>query len=338
MGQGSVVFLLIRTMIFLSTNPDAPALRRRPFLWVRKGAVVLFLAMSALVVFSPNPALAFWSVAAPGWQLEVDTLAHHVEWYLANKSSVSEYYFYADSTSSQVRYNALYRESELSLTQDEKSLFAKYTNNEDLFNEPLRGTGIFEDGGTVNESMTAELDATLARSGSYEGVAYRVQKTNPEYIEGLEIDDLYTDTAFSSASIDFKAALNAAGEDMSQTDLPRVIFRRILKTGNVVSDFRDGAVSNDPQIVSRPNTVFKVRGIVKIPSENYGEVTVVVEEEVAEGGLLKTNDDFWRENVKLYSGKKYTTSRGGRQARDAYESNYNEDGTSKVRTGGCPTS
>ena len=329
-------------MLFLLANPDAPALRSHLFLWARNGAVILFLAMSVIVLLPPKSALAFWSVAAPGWETEIDALAQHVEWHLADESNIaSQDYF--DSFSSQIRYNRLYRQLSLSLTQDEKSLFAKYTNNEDLFNEPLRGTGSFEDGGTVNESMTAELDATLARSGSYEGVAYRVQKTNPEYIEGLEIDDLYTDTAFSSASIDFKAAVNPAGEDMSQTGLPKVIFKRILRTGNVVSDFRDGAVSlsNDPQIVSRPNTVFRVRGIAKVQSR-HGEVTVVLEEEEegVEGGLLKTNNYYLEGNVELYSGGKYVSSRGGRQARDQYEQAYNEDGTASHAgtTGGCPTS
>ena len=323
----------------LSTKPTSPALRSLPFLWVRKGAVIFFLAIAALVALPPNPALAFWSVAAPGWRQPIVNIGRTVERYLANESSMSEYTF--DVLSSQMRYNALSRESELSLTQSEKNIFAQYEENPDLFNEPLRGSGIFEDGeaineATVNETTVAELDATLARSESYAGVAYRVQRTDPEYIEGLEIDGLYTDTAFSSASINFKAALNAASEDMNQTAQPKVIFRRIVRTGNVVSGLSDDAVSNDSQIVSRPNTVFKVRGIAKIQSEKYGEVTVVVEEEVAEGGLLKTNDDFLRENVKLYSGKKYTTSRGGRQARDRYGQTYNEDGTRREETGVCP--
>ena len=336
------VFLLIRTMIFLSTNPDAPALRSRPFLWVRKGAVIFFLAIAALGVFPPNPALAFWSVAAPGWRVHIINLGRTVEWCLANESSMSEYYFDVSSVfSSQMRYNELSKESELSLTQGEKNIFAQYEENPDLVNDPLRGSGIFEDGeaineATVNETTVAELDATLARTGSYAGVAYRVQRTDPEYIEGLEINGLYTDTAFSSASIKFGAAYNNAGDVMNQTAQPKVIFKRILKTGNVVSGLSDDAVSNDQQIVSRPNTVFKVRGIAKIQSEKYGEVTVVVEEEVAEGGLLKTNDDFLRENVKLYSGKKYTTSRGGRQARDRYGQTYNEDGTRREETGVCP--
>ena len=185
MGQGSVVFLLIRTIMFLSANPASPALRSHLFLWARNGAAVLFLAIAALVVFSPNPALAFWSIAAPGWELQVDTWAYHFESYLGDESgSVSGYYFDFSSASSQMRYDALSRESELSLTQGEKNIFAQYEENPDLFNEPLRGSGIFEDGeaineAAVNETTVAELDATLARTGSYEGDTYRVQRDRP---------------------------------------------------------------------------------------------------------------------------------------------------------------
>ena len=307
-------------------------------MWLKNGAV---LAIAALVVLAPNPALAFWSVAVPGWEPEIDALAQHVELHLADESNnVSQDYFDSVESSfdSQIEFNARYRESELSLTQNEKTLFAQYDENPDLFNGPLRGTGSFEDGGTVNESMTAELDAALARSRSYVGIAYRVQETDPEYIEGLQIDGLYTDTAFSSASINFRAAYNNASEDMSQTDLPKVIFKRVVRTGKVMSDFPDGAVSNDQQIVSRPNTVFKVRGIARIESR-YGEVTVVLEEEVAEGGLIKTNDDFLRGGVKLsFSGKNYRPSPGGIEAKSSYNGAYNKNGTSKAGTGGCPTS
>jgi len=327
--------------MFISEITYAPYFRSRPFLWVRNGAVILLLAIAALVVLPPNPALAFWSVAMPGWEAETDTLAQHVELHLADESNnVSQDYFDSveSSVDSQIEFNAHYRESELSLTQDEKSLFAKYTNNEDLFNEPLRGRGAFSGAIEISEQDVAQLDAALARSGSYVGIAYRVQKIDPEYIEGLQVDGLYTDTAFSSASIHFRAAYNNAGEDMSQTDRPKVIFKRILRTGKVMSDFPDGAVSNDSQVVSRPKTVFRVRGIAKIQSENMGEVTVVVEEEVGEGGLAKADDAFVRRGVKLYSGKNYRPSLGGAQSKYAYNEAYNKDGTSKAGSGGCTRS
>ena len=336
MGQGSVVFLLIRTMMFLSANPDAPTLRSLPFLWMRNGAVVFLLAIAALVVLPPNPALAFWSVAAPGWQRYIDDMAKHVEWYLADESNGYSLSFF-DSASSEMRYDKLSRESEISLDMFERNVVATYDANPDLFNEPLRGSDIFQGRPGIHQTTAAKLDAVLAKSGSYEGAAYRVQETNPEYIEGLEIDDLYTDTAFSSSSINFKAVLNTA--DMNQGFESKVILKRILKTGKVVST-NYGGPTRGSRLASRPNTVFKVRGIAKVRSQ-YGEVTVVLEEEMEEGqgtGLLKNDDPFLQANVKTYSGGKYMTSRGGRQARDAYESNYNEDGTSKVRTGGCPTS
>ena len=320
--------------MFLSTKPTSPDLRSLPFLWVRNGAVVLFLAIAALVVFPPNPALAFWSIADSTWRPELDAFATHVELYLADESNiVSQNHF--DSFNSQMRYNQLYRESELVVSQSDKNIFAEYIDNPDLFNEPLRDYGTFGSGSEISDYNVAQLDSGLAKSGSYRGVAYRIGKTTSNYIDELAVNDLYTDTAFSSSSINFETEYKNARGLTAIDGKPKVIYKRVLKSGKVLSDFPDGATANDSQIVSRPNTVFKVRGIAKIQSR-YGEVTVVLEEEKEEGGLLKINEESLSETKLSFSGENYHASNGGRKAKSRYEEVYNEDGTEKVRTETAP--